>query len=160
MKLLDKITRELNEAHPAVAGFKQIDPSSLEGHDEVDWDFNDVDIIKSSLGKKKGGGGGGGNCPPKKGNVHDIDPPPEDDEEKKGGGKGNKMKQFDRPDIQIGSIVQDHKSGQKGRVVNIDGDKIEIEPLTPAEMSKLGVSLKRAPSNMLSRAKSDFGRFK
>ncbi len=156
MNLIDKLHKELNEAHPALSGFKQIGADDSD-HEEVDWDFDKVDIIKSSLGKKKEGGGGSCN---KKGNVHDIDPPPE--EESKGKGKSSKMKQFDRPSIQIGSIVQDHKTGQKGKVVNIDGDKIEIEPLTPSEMRDLGVELKRdnRSSNRLLPKTMDFGRFK
>ena len=109
----------------------------------VDWDFKKITVIKSSLGKKPPGGGGpppppSGPKDPDSPDVIDIDQPESD-----GGSGGDDNKDSESPkiedsEVKIGAIVQDHKSGKKGRIVNIDGTAIEIEPLTDEEIRSAG----------------------
>ena len=107
----------------------------------VDWDFDDVTILKSSGGKKGDppppppDGEDPPPPPPPPSNEEDIDPPdPEDGED----GEPGESKETDTDEITIGKIVQDMKTGKYGRVTGIYGDKVEMEPVSDADLKSDG----------------------
>lgn len=121
---------------------------------DVNWDFKDVTILKSSLGKEEGedGGEGGGGPKPPKTNEEDIDPPKGESEESEddGGGDGEGGEgegegsgeggdgDSNDSEIKIGDIVQDMNTGKYGKVTAIDGDDLFMDPVSDEELKKKG----------------------
>ena len=102
----------------------------------VDWNFDDVTILRSSGGKKPDGPPPPpGDDPPPPNNEEDIDPP---DPESGDDGEPSENKETDTDEITIGKIVQDMKTGKYGKVTAINGNKIEMEPISDADLKKDG----------------------
>ena len=114
---------------------------------DVDWDFKSVTIITK-------GGRKGPNQPPSppdedQPNIEIIDPPDDEgggDEDNEGSGDDNTSQE-----IKIGSIIQDFKTGQYGKVTNIhpNGD-IDWIPADEDELRREGfiASMKLDRSNL------------
>lgn len=107
---------------------------------DVDWNFPDVTIISKAGNTKQKKGG----VSPDSAKTEIIDPenikPGENNKDGDEGGKG------DDSDTKIGSIIQDFKTGEYGKVTSIDpsGD-VTWEPVDEDELRKEGyISLKRS----------------
>lgn len=106
---------------------------------DVDWDFKSVTIIT----KAKGGNGPKPPPPPPDEDQPDIeviDPPDDNDDggDDGDGGDGDDSDNTSR-EIKIGSIIQDFKTGQYGKVTNIhpNGD-VDWIPVSEEELRSGG----------------------
>lgn len=130
--------------------------SILNENTDVNWDFSDITILKSSLGQTGGEGGDQGGEKPPKTNEEDIDQSNEGGESSDGDSSGDSDGgSKDDGEIKIGDIVQDMNTGKYGRVTAIDGGDLYMDPVSDEELKKAGFKSAKMDDETVDVSSSD-----